>query len=178
MTDGELVRRSVAGETAAYGELARRWYRRLFAFCEARVRMGDAEDLVQDVLLRAYHGLGTLGNPDHFGPWLRGIAQHACLDWCRQQYRQRRHRTNPDVELVPDRTPQSGLCPDERAVLRTQLALIPEELREVILLHYYENQTYDAMAQWLGVARATVSERLAKARALLRIRLASLRSDV
>jgi RNA polymerase sigma-70 factor (ECF subfamily) len=72
----------------------------------------------------------------------------------------------------------STLADDERAIIVQQVAAIPEDLREVVLLRYYEDLTYDEMARWLGVARATVNERLAKARALLRIRLARLRSDV
>lgn len=180
MTDGELVRRVVAGDSAAYGELARHWYRRILALCQSKLLSHDAEDLAQETLVRAYSRLSTLANPDQFGPWLRAIASHLCADWCRDRIRQRRD-VAPDwqADLVIDTpTADGSLAADERAIVVQQVASIPEDLREVILLRYYEDLSYDEMANWLGVARATVNERLAKARALLRIRLAKLRSDV
>jgi RNA polymerase sigma factor (sigma-70 family) len=181
MTDGELVRRVVAGETAAYGELARRWFRRILAMCQARVCSSDADDLAQDVFLRGYARLSTLSNPDQFGSWLRGIAHHICVDWCRDRVRwkQAMGTAHPQAVLAEFTDASGGtLADDERAIVIQQVAAIPEDLREVVLLRYYDNLTYDEMAQWLGVARATVNERLAKARALLRIRLAKLRSDI
>jgi RNA polymerase sigma factor (sigma-70 family) len=184
MTDGELVRQVVAGETAAYGELARRWFARILAFCRARVFCGssqDAEDLAQDVLLRAYANLASLSEPEQFGPWLRGIAANACADWGRGRKRRQhafgRREWQMDLTSLATSNRESPADDDERTIVMRQIDTIPEDLREVILLRYYDNLTYDEMAQWLGVARATVNERLAKARALLRIRLAKLRSD-
>ncbi|HEY4259398.1 MAG TPA: RNA polymerase sigma factor [Schlesneria sp.] len=181
MTDGELVRRVVAGETAAYGELARRWFRRILAMCQSRVCSSDADDLAQDVFLRGYARLSSLSNPDQFGPWLRGIAHNICVDWCRDRVRRKQvmgtEYQDATIANVADGL-GGALAEDERAIVVQQVAAIPEDLREVVLLRYYENLTYDEMAQWLGVARATVNERLAKARALLRIRLAKLRSDI
>ncbi len=181
MTDGELVRRVVAGDTAAYGELVRRWCRRILALCQSRVFSHEAEDLVQDVLIRGFANLSSLANPEQFGPWLRGIAQNICADWCRDHLRHKHFVANCEWQPDPVATTVSGddaIAADERAIIVQQVAEIPEELREVILLRYYENLTYDEMARWLGVARATVNERLAKARSLLRIRLAKLRRDV
>jgi len=180
MTDGELVRRVVAGETAAYGELARRWFGRILATCQAKVFDGDAEDLVQEILIRGFANLESLADPDLFGPWLRGIANNLCADWCRSHLRNGRQAA---PAACIDRVVGANECgaridDDERRIVVSQIAMIPEELREVILLRYYNDLTYEEMAQWLGVARATVNERLAKARALLRIRLAKLRSDL
>ena len=45
---------------------------------------------------------------------------------------------------------------------------LPDPLREIVLLHYYENMTYDQMAEWLDVARSTVNDRLSKARDMLK----------
>lgn len=183
MSDGELVRRVVAGDTAAYGTLARRWFYRILAFCQSRLVTHDihaAEDLAQEVLIRGFSDLRTLVDPDHFGAWLRGVARHVCSDWGRRYVREPEqdesgtwsHESSTAIPV------DIAAANDERRVVLEQLSTIPEELREVVLLHYYETLTYDEMARWLGVSRATVNERLAKARALLRVRLAMLRSNV
>lgn len=179
MTDGELVRRVVAGDTAAYGELARRWFRRILALCQSKVFSHEAEDLAQDAFVRGFANLSSLADPERFGPWLRGIAVNICADWCRDTLRHKPSDRDWSVDQAAVvEASGSTLADDERAIIVQQVAAIPEDLREVVLLRYYEDLTYDEMARWLGVARATVNERLAKARALLRIRLAKLRSDV
>src|SRR5438067_6698913 len=82
MTDGELVRRVLSGDTSAYDPLVRRWAARVMAVCHARVGRADAaEDLAQETLLRGLRALPTLSEPDKFGPWLCGIATRTCLDW-------------------------------------------------------------------------------------------------
>ena len=60
---------------------------------------------------------------------------------------------------------------DEREHILFLIGNLPEELREVILLHYYQRMTYDELAEWLEVARSTVNERLSKARRLLKQQL-------
>jgi len=76
MTDGELVRHTLAGRTSAYDPLVRKWAARVTAVCHARVGRPDvAEELAQEALFRGYKALGSLAEPEKFGPWLCGIAQ-------------------------------------------------------------------------------------------------------
>src|SRR5947209_8698603 len=86
MSDGDLVRQTLAGRTAAYGELVRRWSAGVLACCHAKVRSAHAaEDLAQETLLRGFRSLATLAEPEKFGPWLRGIAMRVCLDWLKNK---------------------------------------------------------------------------------------------
>ncbi len=68
------------------------------------------------------------------------------------------------------RSPTSAEAPciliekDEQQQLIHLVHRLEEELREVVLLHYFDELTYDQIAQWLGIARSTVNERLAKSR--------------
>src|SRR5437868_7540492 len=102
MSDGELVRQTLAGRTQAYEELVRRWAGRVTAMCHAKLgRASEAEDLAQETLLRGYRALSSLSDPEKFGPWLCGIAVHACLDWLKSKER--------------TQIPFSALCPDRNA---------------------------------------------------------------
>src|SRR5688572_7743820 len=88
MSDGEMVRRALAGDAAAYGQLARRWAARVLAVCHARTRdRHAAEDLAQEALLRGMRSLPTLAEPEKFGAWLVGIAVRTCLDWLKSPKR-------------------------------------------------------------------------------------------
>jgi RNA polymerase sigma-70 factor (ECF subfamily) len=179
MTDGELVRQTLAGRTQAFEELVRRWAGRVTALCHARVRRGDAaEDMAQEALLRAFRALRTLAEPEKFGPWLCGIAVRTCLDWLKAK-----ERTQvPFSTLVQDRNVDQVLGrpspaepeldrEDEVRKLLTEVEALPEECREVVMLYYYQDLTYRDLAQLLGVSAATVNARLTRARSLLRERL-------
>lgn len=177
MSDADLVRQALAGRADAYGELARRWARRVVALCHARVGRADAaEDLAQEALLRGFRALGTLTRPDRFGAWLQGIALRACLDWLKSP---RRH-TVPFSALGPRHDPDGFPGPpaepdldrdDERQTLLAAVEALPEECRTVVMLYYYDDVTYRQLADALGVSPATVNARLTRARALLRARL-------
>jgi RNA polymerase sigma-70 factor (ECF subfamily) len=180
MSDAELVRQALAGQSEAYAELVRRWTPRVLAVCHARVgRAGAAEDLAQEALLRGYRALGTLTHPERFGAWLHGIALRACLDWLKARERS----TVAFSALGPGRDPDGFMHPrdgrdvpdldrdDERRRLLAEVEALPPEYRTVVMLYYYENVTYRELAETLGVSTATINARLTRARAILRARL-------
>jgi len=172
MTDGELVTQATDGLASAYGELAERWSGRVLAMCHARTgRRVIAEELAQETLLRGFRSLQSIESPERFGAWICGIAHRVCLDW-------RKARQTGQVFLSPEREQQlvaemdsasdQIAAADERSQLHEMVARLPEELREVLMMYYYENVTYQQLADQLKVSVATVNSRLAKARAMLR----------
>lgn len=179
MTDGDLVRQILAGTTAAYAALAGRWSARVLAVCHARVGRSAAEDLAQEALLRGLQSLASLADPEKFGPWLIGIAVRTCLDWLKSA-----KRTEVSLDAlgavddcagasVPRQSQNTAA--DERGERTEQLMLEVERLplpyREVIMLYYYKQSTYQELADLLGVSAATINARLTKARAMLRQRM-------
>jgi RNA polymerase sigma factor (sigma-70 family) len=180
-SDGDLVRRVLGGDAAAYEDLVRRWAGRVLAVCHSRVgRAGMAEDLAQESLLRGYAALGSLSDPDKFGPWLHGIATRVCLDWLKAKERTQvtfsdlGGGSDPEGFLRASRgeRPEDGIeKEDEVRSLLAEVSRLPEELRRVLFLFYYEDLSYRDMAEVLGVSAATVNLRLTKARGLLRRRL-------
>ena len=184
MSDGDLVRQTLAGRTTAYEELVRRWAGRLVALCHAKAGRADlADDLAQEALLRAYRALVSLADPEKFGSWLYGIALRTCLDWLRANHRAAVpfSALGPEVnldELLGGRHESGEEAvdrADERRELLAQVEALPEPCRQVILLYYYEDTTYREIAALLGVSPATVNARLTRARALLRERLSHCR---
>lgn len=177
MTDGELVRQTLAGTNASYEELVRRWSARVLAFCHAKVGSSHAaEDLTQEALLRGYQSLSKLADPEKFGCWLHGIALRTCLDWLKRKEHQQvgfgaiggdEDRLEGAVEL-----PLEVLARREQLCsLLAEVEALPAECREAIMLYYYDDVTYQDIADVLGVSAATVNARLTKARKLLRQRM-------
>ncbi len=183
MSDAELVRRTLAGHKEAFEELVRRWTPRVLAVCRSKAgRYQAAEDLAQEALLRAYRALSSLAEPEKFGNWLYGIAARTCLDWVKAKERSQvtfsalgpdqdplglaaaRHRATVTVSDALEEA-------EERGQLLAEVERLPEKLRRVLLLYYYDDLSYQDIAAMLGVSTATINARLTRARLLLRERL-------
>jgi RNA polymerase sigma factor (sigma-70 family) len=176
--DLDLVREALEGRAGAFEDLVRRWTPRILAVCHAKVgRSGLAEDLAQEALLRGFRGLRTLKDPAKFGPWLKGIALRACLDWLKAKERTQVNFSElggarPIEEVLGGRSGEPELERDEemRKVM-AEVQALDEEHREVLMLFYYQEKKHRDIAGILGVSAATVNARLARARAILRRRL-------
>jgi RNA polymerase sigma-70 factor (ECF subfamily) len=181
MTDGDLVRQTLAGDNRGYEELVRRWTARLLAICQSRVcQRAVAEELTQETLLRGFRHLSTLTDPDKFPGWLSGIAVRTCLDWLKSKQRQQVSFSTlaPDGNLdsVLSVTTTDSSSTDQTTELLRAVDMLPQIYRETLLLYYYEDMSYQELATFLGMSVATVNARLTKARKMLRERLEKTRS--
>jgi RNA polymerase sigma factor (sigma-70 family) len=185
MTDAELVRRAREGDRAAQEQLVRRYAPRLLAVCRARIgRHEGVDDLAQEALLRGLTHLSSLEDPDKLGAWLRGIAVRVCQDWLRMRARRQSSLSTTNGEcaaagtcrLADESLPHTDHIEHEeqREHLLRAIDALPDELREPLLLFYYDEITYEQIAGMLGISRASVNARLAKARGQLAHRLAHL----
>jgi len=180
-TDGQLVRQALAGTMPAYETLVRRWTPRVLGVCHARVgRAAAAEDLAQEALLRGLRALATLADPEKFGPWLCGIATRTCLDWLKRSERtevslSRAGGADNDSEMrfaaAGGDAAEAAERADDIDRLMSEVERLPGPLREALMLYYYEDCTYQDLADRLGVSAATVNARLTQARMALREKL-------
>lgn len=140
----------------------------------------DAEDTMQDVLLKAVNYLHRFDNPRALAVWLYKVARTRCL------LHRRRHRTVPVSELsldalMPEDSEMLALIetrepdPETHAYLRQQSAwlheavlLLPPAYREVLVLHDMEGFEYCEVAEITGVREATIRVRVHRARLFLR----------
>ncbi len=170
-SDADLVREALSGRTGAYAMLVHRWSARVLAVCHGRVgNASSAEVLAQETLLRALRALGSIREPERFGSWICGIATRTCLDWLKSKQR-------TEVSIDPAETP-AGEVPshgessnDSWDQLYQEIEQLPAECREVLMLYYYSESTYQELGEMLEVSAATINARLTKARKLLRHRL-------
>lgn len=166
----DAVRRAQAGDPRAFDALYEGHVGRVYALC---LRMcADtcrAEELTQDVFVRAWRAIGSFRGESAFGSWLHRVAVNVVLD----DARRRKRRPTRRLDDVPDAalpTP-SATDPTARVELERALASLPERARMALVLHAVEGYRYEEVAQLMGVALGTVKSHIHTARALLIERL-------
>ncbi|MBK8975278.1 MAG: sigma-70 family RNA polymerase sigma factor [Planctomycetes bacterium] len=185
----ELVSRARGGDGEAFRELVERNQASIFRLA-MRVLHCDrttAEDLCQDVFLRAYRGLARFEGEIRFGVWLHTIAMNACISEYRKSRtlkRGSRRTVSLDAPLVASgghggeelhRDPPSReLDPGERANqtefaarVREAVAGLPDDFRDAVVLRDVQNLSYEEIAQVLGLPPGTVRSRIHRGRLLL-----------
>jgi RNA polymerase sigma-70 factor (ECF subfamily) len=174
--DGELIERVRNGETRLFAELVHRHqdavYGMALRFVGSRT---EAEDVAQEAFLRAYRGIPGFKGDAKFSTWLYRITFNLCADWLRRNRRPDRAAASIDKADMPadERADlEKGLVvSEERERVRRALDGLEEIYRGVILLLYYQDMSYDQIAEVLGVPLKTVETRLYRARKMLRVAL-------
>ena len=166
--DRVLVELHQGGDDAAFEDLYRRYYGRLYRFCLKRV--GDsheAEELTQETFTRAYRALPSLRGERRFYPWLSVIASRLCVDTHR---RLGRTEPSPDIDLgTVDGGHERRVEDDaDRALLRAALARLAPRHREVLELREGHGWSYQRIADHYDLSMAAVEALLFRARQSLR----------
>lgn len=176
--DGHIIRECLDGDSASFGLLVDKYKESIYALAYSRLRnFHDAEDITQDVFLKAYRNLRTLRRWDSFLVWIRSIAINLCKNRIRAQSRR------PDAESIEDqetqildkasadfyRDEQSSVSRDEALdSISKALESLPEIYQQVLTLHYLGGMSGEQMSQFLGISHANVRQRLSRARRQLR----------
>ncbi len=164
-----IVARVLAGETEAFAELIDRYKVAVHNLCARMLNdPTEAEDAAQEVFLRAYNQLATYQSGRRFSTWILSIASHYCIDLLR------RRRPTVDIENIAFWKQSDQPEPEETALLgetrdevRELLAKLPEKYRGVTVLRYWQDLSYDEIAEATNLSVGTVKTRLFRARELL-----------
>ncbi len=180
-TDSELVQRAKAGDKGAFDLLVTRNEGRVYGLCLKMLgNPEDAEDVLQEVFVKAYQSLPSFREESAFSTWLYRIATNACLMRIRKKKLETvslDQPTNAGEEAtrdVPDWTndPSSQLMDEElRTVLAQHINELAPDSRIVFVLRDIHGLTTDDTASVLGLTPPAVKSRLHRARLYLRGRL-------
>ncbi|HTM35302.1 MAG TPA: RNA polymerase sigma factor [Terriglobales bacterium] len=179
LSDEEVVRRVLDGETALYELIMRRYNQRLYRVARGILRdEAEAEDVMQDAYVRAYEHLGQFAGRSQFATWLTRIAIHEAL--ARAQRRKRIDQLGADTsrEAGIDRevdVAASALNPEEQLsvselgwALEEAILSIPERYRLVLMMRDVEQLSTTETAAALELSEENVKVRLHRARAMVR----------
>ena len=164
----DLVRRAASGEVGAYEQLYRAHVGRVHALCLRMARdRGQAEELTQDVFVRAWEKLHLFRGESAFSTWLHRLAVNVVVGAMRKRSRWRElFASSADPAALPEApaiAPRTDDLDLERAIAR-----LPERARLVFVLHDVEGYKHAEIASLMGSAVGTSKAHLHRARRLLR----------
>ena len=146
--ESELVHRASRGDREAFGQLVERHWARLVRLARSIVGEAEAEDAVQDGLIRAWSKLSQLVNPEAFGYWVSRVVVRVCL--------RRARASRPGVSLEASPEPRVRTNPGATIDLERLLASLSPRQRAVMHLTVVEGMTDSEIAPCLGISAASV----------------------
>ncbi|HEX5438169.1 MAG TPA: RNA polymerase sigma factor [Gemmatimonadaceae bacterium] len=165
------VVRATSGDPYAFERLYRAHAERVYSIC---VRMSGsrerAEELTQDVFVRAWEKLHLFRGESAFSTWLHRLAVNVVLNARKSEGRERSRMTTSDDENedVLDRAAHSVPHDAERVDLEAAIGTLPPGARRVFVLHDVEGYKHEEIAEMLGVTSGGSKAQLHRARLLLR----------
>ncbi|TKJ39526.1 MAG: hypothetical protein CEE38_02015 [Planctomycetes bacterium B3_Pla] len=154
----QLVDAAIDGDLESFGELCQRYYSLMVAIAYSVVSDHQlAEDAAQESFARALVNLRKLKNAARFAPWLAAICRNAAKDmvavkarWINAADLSQAARDNNDGE--------------NNDAIRRAIEQLPDAAKELIVLRYYSNLSYEQITSILGISPAAINGRLTRAK--------------
>lgn len=158
--------RAAQGDVQAFERLYRAHVPRIHGLVRRMSGGQDADDITQDVFLRAWTKLGSFRGDASFGTWLYRLAVNVVVERFRTAAAKRNRRqevepTQADLAVAPDR-------PESRLDFEVALMRLPPGAREIFVLHDVEGYKHHEIAEMIGVTTGTTKAQLHRARMALR----------
>ena len=179
-TDEQMVERALSGDPEAFGEIVRRWERRIFALAFGMLgREEDARDATQETFLAAFRNLRGFRGEAKVSSWLHRIAVNQCIT------RQRRAKVRSETAFEDEAEKNAAVfalpadvSPARHAeyrevssAVRKAVSALPADLRQVVVMKEFEELTFQEISDVLDVPLSTVKSRLYTALRQLQLRL-------
>ncbi len=186
LLDADIVQQVLAGDTAAFESLMRRYNRALYRTARSIVKDdAEAEDALQDAYLLAFQALHKFRGESSLSTWLTRIVINESIARSRKTARRAEifelgashaeHEQRAEVrmsESTTERPEQAAMRAQARQLLEKKIDALPDSFRTVFVLRALEEMTVEETAACLDIPEATVRSRYFRARGMLREALA------
>ena len=171
----DMLERAARGDAAAFNQLMEQHERRMYAvalrMCGNRE---DAQDCLQEAMLRVYRAIGGFKGQSSFSTWVYRITMNTCLD----ELRRKKNRQNTSLDNLRDMgwSPADETNAPEKQAMRSELRRnlnraireLPEEMRAAVVLRDIQGFSYDEIARMLEINVGTIKSRISRGREKLR----------
>lgn len=179
-TDENLVKMAQNGDREAFGEIVRRWERKIYALCFGMLgREDEARDATQETFINAFRYLPDFRGDSKVSSWLHRIAVNNSIS------RTRRTKVRAEIAITDDEgkeidelvassafSPLRGFESRQKMLLvRRAVLSLPQELRQIVVMKEFEEMTFQEIADALEMPLSTVKSRLYTALKQLRMKL-------
>lgn len=175
LLDHVIVLKAQTGDGQAYTRLIERYHKRLLYYLR---RLADdeaaAEDMAQNVWFTVFQSLSTLRDPQAFAAWLFRIAHRQAALSVRHLRKERKALETLPVENNRENTLE---FPHDAEIIHTALQQLTIEHREVLVLKYFEELTYEDIAYVTELNIGTVRSRIHYAKQALKKEMEALRHE-
>ena len=179
LNDNELISKVLSGDQQAYAGLVNRYQNYVFTLALRFTKnREDAEEVSQDIFIKAYRALADFRGASKFSTWLYTIVNTTCITFLRKKRMEVHSLDNEKVFEVADNQ-DSGMRANlveqksRLAMVNNAIKMLSTDDAEVITLFYKGEQTLEEIAQILGIEANTVKVRLHRARTRLRDKMES-----
>ena len=177
LQDDHWVVLAVKGDEKAYSELTQKYQKPLYFHVCKMIRNPDfAEDLVQDIFLKAFKSLKNYKNDYAFSTWLYRIATNHTIDYLRKKkletlsiHADDSDDTHATIQLADEDsfTDEPMIRRERKNKVHEAIDQLPEKYREVILKRHIEEKSYQEIAEEMDIPLGTVKAHIFRARELL-----------
>jgi RNA polymerase sigma-70 factor (ECF subfamily) len=179
-SDEELVRLVRADKPEVFAYLYQRYYSRVYRLAYGMLgRHEAADDLTQEVFLRAYQKLESFKGESSFATWFYRLAANCCLNFSEKRRKKDQRESEEITATVPfnsDNSMETNLLQREaQEQIQRALSSLKPKFRLLVLLKDIEGLSYDEIAERLNCSTGTLASQLKRARHLLARKLEHLR---
>src|SRR3954452_4907366 len=166
VSDGDLVARCRAGDQTAWTELVERYSRYVYGIAIQGFRLpdSDAEDVFQDVFMRAYEHLDSLRDDEALRPWLAQLTRRLCIDAIRARSRER--ATEELEDGLADEERIGAL--DDALAIHQAMGELPENCRDILDRFFARDESYRTIGDALELPAGTIASRISRCLVKLR----------
>lgn len=180
LTDEQLVEQACNEDSEAFGEIVKRWERKIFALCFGMLnREDEARDAAQETFISAYKNLKNFRGEAKVSSWLHRIAVNQCLTVKRRSKSRSESFLDDEtneaekvfvapLRLSPSRTTEQN---ERLKIIRQAVGSLPPDLRQIVVMKEFEEMTFQEISDALDVPLSTVKSRLYTALKQLRMKL-------
>jgi RNA polymerase sigma-70 factor, ECF subfamily len=170
--DLELVRKSSAGNIAAFEQLYQRYYRRTYSLClRMLANPVEAEDMTQEVFIQLFKKVGSFRGDSKFSTWLHRLTVNQILMHFRKRNVKIEKMTEdgeiPD-QIIPGTENPNKMPVVDKIAIDEAIAELPNGYRTIFVLHDVEGYEHEEISSLLGLSVGTSKSQLHKARLKMR----------